>query len=194
MRLVSAVVFCLTLALAATAAETHDSEPFLAAARLPIIRPAPEFALVSQDGDIVTLDAFGEKILAVNFIYTNCVDTCPVLTSLMIHVQEELGEEFGKRVEFVSITLDPAHDTPEVLRHYADAHGAGWTFLTGSLPAIREIARKYGVLAVQGKDGVSHNLLTSLIDRQGMLRVQYVGTRFNVEEFRRDLLNLMNEH
>ena len=58
------------------------------------------------------------------FIYTSCPDVCPLLTEKMAQVQDELGPDFGPRVAFVSITVDPEHDTPEVLKDYAESHGA----------------------------------------------------------------------
>jgi protein SCO1/2 len=104
---------------------------------------------------------------------------------------------FGPKIAFVSITVDPERDTPEVLKLYAQNFGAnpdGWTFLTGDPAIVREVERKYGVLARKtAKGDVDHTLLTSLVDPNGILRVQYLGVRFDPEEFRRDLLNLLAE-
>src|SRR5215204_948137 len=123
-------------------------------------------------------------------------DTRPVLTAVMANVREQLGADFGTRISFVSISIDPEHDTPAVLKDYAEAFGAdlpGWTFLTGAPEAIREVARQYGVAAIKTAEGVDHTFLTSLVDRQGMLRVQYTGVNFDPEEFRHDLLSLLYE-
>src|SRR5580704_4026731 len=99
---------------------------------LPKIGPAPEFALISQDAAPVKLSDFRGKVVAVTFIYTLCSSTCPVLTPLMVRVQDELGSEFGKKIAFASITVDPERDTPETLKLYAHSYGAdfaGWSFL-----------------------------------------------------------------
>ena len=162
-----------------------------------MIGPAPDFALVSADGRQVSLRDLRGKVAAIAFIYTSCTDVCPLLTEKMAQVRDELGPAFGKEVEFVSITIDPERDTPEVLEGYAEAFGAdrgGWHFLTGETAAIREVVLRYG-LAVSSRDGadVDHTLLTSLIDRHGTLRVQYLGYRFDPDEFRRDLVGLVNE-
>jgi protein SCO1/2 len=162
-----------------------------------MIGPAPEFALTSQDGVRMTLADLRDKVVAVTFIYTSCPDTCPVLTAKMAQVQDDLGPNFGSKIAFVSITVDPERDTPEVLREYAHTFGAnlaGWSFLTGTPKSIREVAQRYGIYATKsvGND-VDHTFLTSLIDRRGALRVQYLGVRFDPEEFRRDLLYLMEE-
>ena len=165
--------------------------------RLPTIGAAPDFALTSQNGAEVTLGDFRGKVVAVAFIYASCPDVCPLLTDKMARVQDALGEDFGTRVAFVSITVDPERDTPDVLKGYAeafDADLAGWAFLTGSPAAVREVAHRYGVAVRPAADGqVDHTLLTTLIDRQGTMRVQYLGYRFDPEEFRHDLLDLVNE-
>jgi protein SCO1/2 len=165
--------------------------------RLPTIGAAPDFALTSQDGVEVTLGALRGKVVAVTFIYTWCPDVCPMLTDKMARVQDELGSDFGSKVAFVSITVDPERDTPDALKEYAasfDADLAGWSFLTGSLATVREVARQYGVAVAPAADGqVDHTLLTTLVDRRGTMRVQYLGYRFDEEEFRHDLLDLVNE-
>jgi protein SCO1 len=157
----------------------------------------PDFALISQDGAEVTLAALRGKVVALTFIYTSCPDICPMLTDKLARVQDELGSDFGSRIAFVSITTDPERDTPDVLKGYAEAFEAnlaGWSFLTGEGAAVLDVAHRYGVAAAKAADGqVDHTMLTTLIDRQGTMRVQYLGYRFDEEEFRRDLQGLMNE-
>jgi protein SCO1 len=165
--------------------------------RLPTIGAAPDFTLTSQDGAPATLRELRGKVVAVTFIYTSCPDVCPMLSDKLARVQDELGPDFGTKVAFLSITVDPEHDTPAVLKEYAellDADLGGWTFLTGTQAAVREVARQYGVAVAKGADGqVDHTLLTTLVDRRGIMRVQYLGYRFDPEEFRHDLLDLVNE-
>jgi protein SCO1/2 len=112
-------------------------------------------------------------------------------------VQDRLGRDFGRKIVFVSITVDPEHDTPEVLKLYAQMYGAdvaGWSFLTGPPPVIADLAHRYGVFAARDANGgVEHSFLTSIVDRHGILRVQYLGIRFDPEEFQRDLVSLMKE-
>jgi protein SCO1/2 len=176
----------------ATAHESHQHDQ-----RLPVIGPAPDFALTSQDGVRVTLGDYRGRVVAATFIYTSCTETCPLLTDKMARVQDELGADFGSKIAFVSITVDPVHDTPEVMKQYAqkfDANLAGWAFLTGDPAEIRDVERRYGVFATPAADGtIDHTFLTSLIDADGTLRVQYLGYRFDQEEFRSDLLSLVGE-
>ena len=152
---------------------------------LPNIGKAPEFALTSQDGARVRLTDFRGKVVAVTFIYSLCTSTCPVLTPLMSRVQDQLGADFGNKVVFVSITVDPERDTPEMLKLYAEAFGAdraGW-FFTGTPAAIRDVIRSYGIFASDNAAGdIDHTFLTSIIDQHGFLRVQYLGVRFSPDE------------
>jgi protein SCO1/2 len=193
MRAALVLVFAI-LAFSAPAL-AHDAAHHGKQQRLPKIAPAPAFALTSQDGTPVTLADFRGKVVAVTFIYTSCTDTCPMLTALMAYVQDKLGRDFGAKVAFVSITVDPERDTPDVLKQYAETFGAdlkGWAFLTGAPAAIRDVTRRYGVFASRTATGdVDHTFLTSIVDSRGFLRVQYLGVRFDPEEFRRDLLSLL---
>jgi protein SCO1/2 len=183
-----AVLFCAALARAG-----DDSD----LSALPDMGPAPDFMLVSQDGTEVGPALLRGKVVLVTFIYTWCPDICPLLTDKLARVQDDLGASFGKDIAFVSITFDPERDTTEVLRAYAeafDADPAGWFFLTGEVEAVREVATRYGVVTIPGVDGaIDHNLLTTLIDRRGRMRVQYLGYRFDLEELHQDLLALMAE-
>lgn len=164
--------------------------------RLPVIGPAPPFSLTSQDGKPVALAALRGKVVAVTFIYAGCPDICPLLTEKMAQVQDELGANFGTKITFVSITLDPEHDTVEVLKQYAQLFGSkpeGWAFLTGPSEAIRDVAHRYGVFFSRNQDGsIDHTQLTTLIDVDGQMRVQYLGARFDPDEFRRDLMSLID--
>src|SRR5882762_30984 len=84
------------------------------------IGPAPEFTLTDQDGKRIALKELRGKVLAITFIYSSCADTCPLLTARMAGLQDRLGADFGPRVYFVSVTVDPEHDTPGVLKRYAE--------------------------------------------------------------------------
>ncbi len=165
--------------------------------RLSKIGPAPGFTLTAQDGQRLALNELRGKVVVVTFIYASCVDACPLLTAKMAGLQDNLGSDFGSKVFFVSITVDPERDTPEVLQRYAQAHGAnlsGWAFLTGTPDEIRAVAHQYGIYyKTQAAGDVDHTFLTSLVDQRGILRVQYMGIRFAPDELLSDLQSLLRE-
>lgn len=164
---------------------------------LPRIGRAPAFTLTTQDGARLSLDDLRGKVAAVTFIYASCGDTCPLLSAKMATLQTRLGADFGERIVFVSITVDPQRDTPAALKHYAHGYGAdlrGWVFLTGTPAEIREVTKRYGVYYKKSARGdIDHTFLTSLVDSRGTLRVQYLGVRFDPDEMLRDLQSLVRE-
>jgi len=183
-RLFLTALFALTL--------TWAGEP-----RLPVIGPAPAFTLVDQTGRDLSLADLRGKVLAVSFVFTTCSDSCPIVTAKMAEIQRRLGNDFGTRVRFVSISVDPLTDTPKRLRAYAAKFGAdvpGWSFLTGTPAQIDNVVRGMGAYARRADNGeVDHLTLTSLVDVQGRLRVQYLGYRFKVDEMLADLQALLGE-
>ena len=165
--------------------------------RLPVVGRVPDFVLTTHTGEPFSAADLRGSVAAVTFIYATCRDSCPLLTSKMVRIQRRLGKDFGERVRFVAITVDPGVDTPEVLRGYAASFGAdgrGWAFLTGSQADIQRVVREFGAFARKNAAGdVDHLYLTSLVDRSGKLRVQYLGYRFDAEEMHRDLRKLLRE-
>ena len=126
----------------------------------------PNVPLTTQDGKTVHFydDLIKGKIVAVNLIYTTCKYACPLETARMRQVQQVLGDRMGKDVFFYSITIDPEHDTPEVLKDYAEKFhaGPGWLFLTGKQADIDLIQRKVGLYSTpdpKNPDGHTPNLL-----------------------------------
>lgn len=95
---------------------------------LPVMGEVPEFSLVDQDGQVFQREDLIGRPTVVNFIFTSCQTTCPVLTAQMKQTTKRLE---GRDVAFVSISVDPQTDTPERLHEYAEHFDADWTFLTG---------------------------------------------------------------
>jgi protein SCO1/2 len=105
--------------------------------------------LTTQDGTVVRFyeDLLKGKAVAINLIYTRCSASCPLETAKLAQVQRLLGDRVGKDVFFYSISIDPKHDTPEVLKAYAQRFhaGPGWLFLTGKEEDIQLVSRKLGL-------------------------------------------------
>lgn len=109
----------------------------------------PNTVLTTQDGKQVRFydDLIKGKIVAIDLIYTTCKYACPLETARMAQVQKLVGDAMGKEVFFYSITIDPEHDTPAVLKEYAEKFhaGPGWTFLTGKAEDIEMLSKKIGL-------------------------------------------------
>ena len=111
-----------------------------------------EFVLYDQNGRVVDSARFRGKQVMLNFIYSRCpvANMCPLSTAKMMATQKLARESGVADIEFVSITLDPAYDTPGVLRDYADDRGidtGNFSFLTGPEAAIRDLLTQFGVIA-----------------------------------------------
>jgi protein SCO1/2 len=111
----------------------------------------PNVALTTHDGKTVRFydDLLKGKSVAINVIFTDCKDVCPLETANLVQLQKQLGDRVGRDVFFYSISVDPKRDTPEVLKAYAEKFGAGgpgWLFLTGQPDDIKLITRKLGLI------------------------------------------------
>ncbi len=106
-------------------------------------------ALVDQDGRPVRLlsDVLRDKVVVVSFIYTSCTDVCPMVSHTLSQLQDQLGPLLDSQVRLVSVTVDPARDTPAVLKAYSARYGAtaGWRWLTGSPANVTEALKGFGV-------------------------------------------------
>lgn len=102
-----------------------------------------ETTLVDRDGEPIEFqsEAVGDRIMAIDFVYTTCSTICPVVSSVFAQVQDEFGDRLGRDVWLMSISIDPTRDTPERLRDYADKFGAGpgWIWLTGPKSAVDRV-------------------------------------------------------
>src|SRR2546427_12373909 len=126
----------------------------------------PNVPLTTQDGTTVHFydDLLKGKAVAINAIYTNCKDECPLETARLVQVQQLLSDRVGKDIFFYSITIDPQQDTPAVLKAYAEQFGVGpgWLFLTGTQADIDLLSRKLGLYSPpnpSNKDGHTPSLL-----------------------------------
>lgn len=151
----------------------RDSEPRPRGALDPLW-PAPAWSFRDQTGRVVTQAALSGDVWVANFVYTQCRTVCPLLTAKMVQLQRRLA---GVKVRFVSFSVDPAHDTPEVLRAYAERWAPAetrWMLLsTGDEASVSRLAEGFKVIAAKSDDPTDPILHTSmflLVDGAGQLR------------------------
>jgi protein SCO1/2 len=148
----------------------------------------PDFALFDQEGRVVQSGRFRGKMVLMNFIFTRCpvVTMCPASTTKMIAAQKMAAEAEAKEIEFVSITLEPAYDTPGVLKEYAVARGIdteNFSLLTGPEAAVRDLLTQFGVIAELKGDLLQHTLTTLLIGPDGKIVHRADGSAWEPKEF-----------
>ncbi len=150
---------------------------------------APPFELVDQDGDTLHLNAYRGKALLLTFIYTRCPipDFCPLMSEHFKTLQPRLREHFGDRVQLLSISFDPAYDTPERLRDYGMRYTndfSTWQFATGEAEHIQHLAQRYGVYfeLEASAETFAHNLVTALIGPGGRVHQLWRGNRWQPDE------------
>ena len=151
--------------------------------------------LVNQLGDTVTLDSLRGKVILIDFFFTHCASICPILTHNMRHMQDALklsdkikqGDPTDTNfVQFLSLTVDPAHDSAPVLKRYADRYGVNsdlWWMLTGPKKTIYDFALKELKLGLQDSVSVDSNFVhtdyIALLDKDRVIRGYYHGTDTN---------------
>lgn len=105
--------------------------------------------LQDQDGRSLRLasDVVGDKLVVVTFVFTHCTDTCPTVSHTFAQLQDKLGALLDQRVRLVSLSVDPARDTPARMKDYAALFDAkpGWLWLTGDAANVRAALQSFGV-------------------------------------------------
>jgi len=124
-----------------------------------------DLPLLTQEGREVRFytDMLKGRLVLISFIYTNCTEICPILMPNLVEIQNDLGDRFGREISFISISVDPEDDTPEVLKAYGEKYGAkpGWTFLTGKKENVDWVVYKLGQYTEDFED---HSMLFLLGD------------------------------
>ncbi len=164
--------------------------PAVAGPPLPRLGAAPNFALTTQQNARIWLAHLRGRVVVLTFGCTGC-DPCPGLLGALRDTAAGLGPAAGRRVFFAWISVDPAHDTPAVLRGFAHEHGldpAAWVLFTGSPAEIDVVTGRYGV-AVHRDGRVEAECLAVLIDGAGVIRGRYGPA--NLARLRPDLQALL---
>lgn len=137
----------------------------------------PDVSLIDQHGSAISLASLKGKPVLIDFIYTSCASTCPMLTAKMAAIAHQLGPALGADVTIVSISLDPEHDNPAALENYAKSHGAdgnGWIFLTGPPAKIDQVLALFNLRRTRESDGsIAHSIEAFLLGPDGHQVRQY---------------------
>jgi protein SCO1/2 len=163
------------------------------------IGPAPRTVLSDSAGKPFDLASLKGKVVLVSFVYTTCTGVCPGTTQAIVRIQNRLQDEklWGESVAFVSITLDPAHDTPEVLRRYARLFGAepaAWHFLSGRPDQVQSVITAWGMWVKTLPNGVlDHPSRIFLLDTRGRQREIYSLEFLKVEAVVADVRGLLRD-
>lgn len=165
-------------------ATTQPAEGYTLARDLPVMFRLPDFSFVERSGETVTQRELTGRVWIADFVFTNCAGPCPLMTRKMAALSGQLAD--AERVQFVTFSVDPQRDTPEVLREYAKQHGADaqrWWFLTTGEPeAVRRLAIEgFRIIArpttseerQQGMDDILHSTYFVLVDAVGRVRGFY---------------------
>ena len=138
---------------------------------------APVIDLVNQDGERVTNEDLKGKVVLINFIYTNCQESCPVMVHKFMNISEEMKNELGRDLLLVSITMDPERDSPEVLKEFAgkmDIDTSKWMFLTGDRDTVGKTLKAFHFYYVKNEDGTfGHANTIILLDRKGKWKYNF---------------------
>ncbi|PLR80816.1 SCO family protein [Bacillus canaveralius] len=156
-----------------------------------------DITLVTMNNEKFTFGKADKKLKLVEFIYTHCPDVCPTTTQRMNMLRNDLQDEgvFGKKIQFLTVTIDPYRDTPEALKKHMDALGieddGNWLMLTGDSNIIKEEQKKIRELAdtfqFQYRDPGNglfiHSSFTFLIDENNEFIEKFpMGEDFNRQE------------
>jgi protein SCO1/2 len=154
---------------------------------LAIGQVVPDFTLVDQTRTRVSLSQFRGKVVALNFVYTSCVlpQFCYRLANHFSVVQRRFATRMGRDLVLLTITFDPARDTPERLAEYArqwKADPAVWRFLTGETAAIAKVSQMFALDAFPDEGLISHSTRAVVIDRAGGLAASIEGTQYTAAQ------------
>ena len=147
MRVTSLLMLALLMAPstpALPAADEQTPEQAEAAAR----EYFTDTVLINQYGEEVRFfsDVLKDQVVAINFIFTNCQGACPIITEKLKAARSAVGDELGTSIRFISISIDPARDTPAAMKKFQEQHRADgdWVFLTGEKANLDNVVKRLG--------------------------------------------------
>jgi protein SCO1/2 len=156
--------------------------------RLAIGQAIPDFTLTDQQGRALHFRQFAGKVVAINFVYTRCAlpEYCVRSTNNFGVIQKQFQKRLGKDLVLLTVTFDPVHDRPEILRNYANTWKAdpeNWRFLTGAVGDVQRVCDLFGVNYVPDEGLFVHSLHSAIVGRDGKLVANLEGNEFTAQQF-----------
>jgi protein SCO1/2 len=156
--------------------------------------PVVDFNLIDQEGKRFRFSSLRGKAVLATFVFTSCPDICPLFTAKFAAIQRQLREKKRNDYWLLTITTDPEKDTPAALKAYAkqyDADLGHWSFLTGPPAELKGVWQAFGVNVTKLSSGqIQHTGLTTLMDRNGVRRINYWGDKWLEADVLKDLFGL----
>jgi protein SCO1/2 len=154
----------------------------------------PPFTLTNQNGERISLDTFHGNSLVLTFVFTRCPvpNFCPRMSNNFGELQETIKSSTGTlaNARLLSVTLDPAYDTPKILSDYAAFHHADskiWSFATGDEKEIDSLTRAFSVYRQNEGGTISHGLATALINKEGRIDKIWRGNAWTPAEIIKEI-------
>ena len=156
--------------------------------RLAVGQAIPDFTLTDQQGRALHFRQFAGKVVAINFVYTRCAlpEYCVRSTNNFGVIQKQFQKRLGKDLVLLTVTFDPVHDRPEILRNYANTWKAdpeNWRFLTGAVGDVQRVCDLFGVNYVPDEGLFVHSLHSAIVGRDGKLVANLEGNEFTAQQF-----------
>lgn len=207
-----AILFALAMAvlIAASIVFRQEKKP------LPVYFDLPAFSLIDQYDEPVTLETFRDHVWVANFFFTTCRGPCPTLTANMARIARETKDwPKGEELRFVSFSVDPERDTPEVLREYIERMNVGdierWYFVTGPIGEINRVVEQGFRMPLEPWEGpvepaadgrepsdepqyhIAHAERFVLVDREGRIRGYYDQEPARLELLQKHMIQLLGD-
>jgi protein SCO1/2 len=148
----------------------------------------PNFGMIDQDGEFMQINDLEGRPFVLNFIFTRCqaAKMCPASSTKMEALQEAAREAGLIDLHFVTISFDPAFDSPGTLRSYAKGYGmelANFHLLTMNQDVVDDLLRQFGIMTIEEDGTINHTMATLLVDAEGAIAYREEGPSWKVENF-----------
>ncbi len=160
-------------------------------------QPVPDFALTDQGGKTIHLSDLRGKVVVLTFGYSRCPfpQYCFRLSNNLAVVEKRFPNQAGRDLVLITVAIDPEHDHGKVLSDYAagfHANPGDWHFLTGPLPAVKQVAAMFNMNFWPEEGWLTHSLHTAVLDRSGILVANIAGNQFSAQQLGDLVQEVMN--